>query len=198
MKKIEIQGKRNQDRMKVMDDPDAIIERKNVNKWTFDDIYYDAETQLNIISNISEPLNQTNEEGTAPTTPRVANRRIKASNVPTFVFFEREIERKLKGYRRQDELHKIYDERYFISLHETISLMQTAELCCHYCKKQCTIIYKESFSKTQWTLDRIDNNFGHNRNNVVISCLDCNLQRGTMDSDRFRSGKQFTFVKKGE
>jgi len=101
MKKIEIQGKRNQDRMKVMDDPDAVIERKNVNKWTFDDIYYEAETQLCIISNVSESLN---EEGT---TPRVANRRIKASNVPTFAFFEREIERKLKGYRRQDELHKI-------------------------------------------------------------------------------------------
>jgi hypothetical protein len=153
---------------------------------------------LEIISNISKPLNTTNEEGTAPTTPRVANRRIKASNVPTPAFFEREIERKLKGYRRQDEQHKIYDERYFISLNETISLMKVAQLRCNYCKKTCTIIYKESFSKTQWTLDRIDNDFGHNRENVVISCLDCNLQRGTIDSERFRSGKQFTFVKKGE
>ena len=28
-----------------------------------------------------------------------------------------------------------------------------------------------------WTLDRIDNNIGHNRDNVVISCLACNLQK---------------------
>ena len=32
MKKIEIQGKRNQDKMKQMDDPGAVIERKVMHK----------------------------------------------------------------------------------------------------------------------------------------------------------------------
>jgi hypothetical protein len=26
--------------------------------------------------------------------------------------------------------------------------------------------------------------------NVVISCLECNLKKGTMDSERFKYGKQ--------
>jgi hypothetical protein len=46
------------------------------------------------------------------------------------------------------------------------------------------------YSKQQWTLDRIDNDVGHNADNVVVSCLECNLKRGTMDSDRFKYGKQ--------
>ena len=28
----------------------------------------------------------------------------------------------------------------------------------------------------QWTLDRIDNNIGHSKENVVICCLKCNLK----------------------
>jgi hypothetical protein len=45
-------------------------------------------------------------------------------------------------------------------------------------------------------VDRIDNNCGHNKGNIVIACLECNLRRGTMDSNRFKLGKQLKFIKK--
>jgi hypothetical protein len=38
---------------------------------------------------------------------------------------------------------------------------------------------------SQWTLDRIDNNFGHNIGNLVISCLKCNLKRRRINKNSF-------------
>ncbi len=55
---------------------------------------------------------------------------------------------------------------------------------------------KNIFEKKQWTLDRINNNEGHNHDNVVISCLDCNIKRGDMDSERFKKGKEIRIVRK--
>jgi len=47
----------------------------------------------------------------------------------------------------------------------------------------------------QWTLDRIDNDMGHNNNNTVISCLGCNLQRRTTNQDKFLFTKQLKLKK---
>ena len=48
----------------------------------------------------------------------------------------------------------------------------------------------------QWSVERIDNNFGHNKENVTIACLECNLRRKTMYHERFKFTKQLTIVKK--
>ena len=50
----------------------------------------------------------------------------------------------------------------------------------------------------QWTLDRIDNNLGHNSDNVLISCLECNLKRRRMNMERFQFSKDCTNIKKVE
>jgi 5-methylcytosine-specific restriction endonuclease McrA len=107
----------------------------------------------------------------------------------------REIDTKRKAYIYQDKHHKIYDPRYSITTERIVEMLVGSELLCHYCREICQVAYKESMCRKQWTLDRIDNNYGHNDTNVVIACLDCNLKRGTMDSERFRQGKQFTFRK---
>jgi len=185
MKKIEIQGKRNQDRMKVLQNPETVIERKASNKWGFTEDAYTSEIQFQILT--TEQTEQTEQ------TKQTEHDDLKH---PTKQFLIGEIEKKLKSYKNQDIANKIYDERWFVTSDAVVLLIKTCALKCHYCKKPCTIIYKEAFARQQWTLDRINNNFGHNRDNVVISCLDCNLQRGDMDSERFRMGKQFRFVKK--
>ena len=47
----------------------------------------------------------------------------------------------------------------------------------------------------QWTLDRIDNDQGHTYDNVVIACLECNLQRRRTNSDKFLFTKQMKIVR---
>ena len=47
----------------------------------------------------------------------------------------------------------------------------------------------------QWTLDRIDNTMGHNTNNVLISCLACNLKRRNRTVEKFLFTKQLTIIK---
>jgi RNase P subunit RPR2 len=47
----------------------------------------------------------------------------------------------------------------------------------------------------QWTLERMDNNKGHNNDNVVIACLDCNLKRRLQNKDAFLFTKQLTITR---
>ena len=190
MKKIDILGKRNQDKMKQMADPDAVIERK-VPKHKLvglsDEIYTtDQSLVLDIlrcdIADKSLGVFSVSRVHTEPMTACLKH-------------ILREIDTKRKAYIYQDKHHKIYDPRYSITTERIVELLVESELLCHYCREICQVAYKESMCRKQWTLDRIDNNYGHNDTNVVIACLDCNLKRGTMDSERFRQGKQFTFRK---
>ena len=57
------------------------------------------------------------------------------------------------------------------------------------------LLYDNVRESTQWTLDRIDNNIGHNVDNVVICCLKCNLKRRTMNDEKFKFSKQMRIIK---
>lgn len=109
----------------------------------------------------------------------------------------KEITKKLSGYKRQDADKDFYSKDTFISLEDVIDKLLCSKLKCFYCKCECELIYENVLSKRQWTLDRIENDAGHNTDNVVICCLECNLKRGTMDSGRFKYGKQLKFKKVG-
>ena len=181
MKKIDILGKRNQDKMKQMADPDAVIEKKvPKNRGVIPDEYYDPSQSL----------------GLSVLKAHTANVSIGATPLPEETkHILREIDLKRKAYIYQDKQHTIYDARFSITTDQIVDLLVSSELLCFYCREICQVTYKESMCRKQWTLDRIDNDYGHNDTNVVIACLDCNLKRGTMDSERFRQGKQFTFRK---
>ena len=182
MKKIEIQGKRNQDKMKQMDDPEAVIERKiPKNRMALPEEFYSADQSLGMT------LLKSHIATTSSLETREPNRSLS--------YILREIDTKRKAYIYQDKHHKIYDPRYSITTDRIVELLVASQLLCFYCREICQVTYKEAMCRRQWTLDRIDNNYGHNDANVVIACLDCNLKRGTMDAERFRQGKQFTFRK---
>ena len=184
MKKIDIIGKRNQDKMKQMSDPEAVIERKVAKKRGVADLpdgVYGPDQSL-VLSMLKAS---------------VADKSlgVSASSSALIAFVLREIDTKRKAYIYQDKHHEIYDPRFSITTDRIVELLAGADLLCHYCREICQVAYKESMCRRQWTLDRTDNNYGHNDANVVIACLDCNLKRGTMDAERFRQGKQFTFRK---
>ncbi len=175
--------------MKQMDDPEAVIERKTTkNRMILPDQFYTSDQSLGLI--LLKEYVANSSLGVLPT-----NLMIDPDNARLLSYIIREIDTKRKAYIYQDKHHKIYDPRFSITTHRIVELLVAAELLCFYCREICQVSYKEAMCRRQWTLDRTDNNYGHNDANVVIACLDCNLKRGTMDAERFRQGKQFTFRK---
>ena len=169
-KKIEIQGKRNIDKINKIEKP----ERKESQKWKIDDLLYTNRKQIELVNKLY--LEEEGEEE---------------------VWIKREIQKKIKGYKNQDLIKKLINLNKFISLSQTIEKLVESKLKCFYCKENCELIYKDIFAKKQWTLDRINNNEGHNFDNVVICCYECNIKRGDMDSERFKKGKELKIVRKG-
>jgi hypothetical protein len=187
MKKIDIIGKRNQDKMKQMADPESVIERKVSKTRGGTDLpegVYEPDQSL-VLTMLKASVADKSLGISAPESSLAAG----------LAYILREIDTKRKAYIYQDKHHQIYDPRYSITTDRIVELLVGADLLCHYCREICQVAYKEAMCRRQWTLDRTDNNYGHNDANVVIACLDCNLKRGTMDAERFRMGKQFTFRK---
>ena len=176
MKSISITGKRNTDKIKSLENPDMICERNAMKRFSKEviDFYETHEEQISVVNKLYMDVRP------------LENREI----------FIKELEKKINGYKQQDVDKKLYEKEKFITMEHVLSKLTGCKLECYYCQKKCYIIYNEVLSKTQWTIDRVDNNYGHNNDNIVIACLDCNVRRGTMDSDRFKLGKQMKFIKK--
>ncbi|NBP67052.1 MAG: hypothetical protein EBU66_20700, partial [Bacteroidetes bacterium] len=161
MKKIEIQGKRNQDKMKQMDDPNATIERKIQPKRAkvipIEFYTSDQSLVLDILKRYVVDLSS----GTGGMKYADDVTKSPPSN-PVLSMILREIDNKRKAYIYQDKQHNIYDSRYSVGTNRVVELLVHTEFVCHYCREICQVMYKESKCRRQWTLDRIDNNYGHN------------------------------------
>jgi RNase P subunit RPR2 len=167
-----IEGKRNVD--KLLNKVKA--QRSRTMKWTIDDAFFKYDKQMEVLRRLIADDTTLEERK----------------------FFIREIRAKLDGYARQDkdkENGMIDELSTIISLDATIEMLLISKLRCAYCRECCELIYKDVMAPRQWTLDRVDNDRGHSANNVVIACLACNLQRRTMDAERFKFGKQLRIVK---
>jgi hypothetical protein len=103
---------------------------------------------------------------------------------------------KLSCYKRQDMLKYRYSECEFVSLNETIELLNTSQMKCCYCSENVYVLYEKVREEKQWSLDRINNDLGHNNGNVVISCLECNLKRRRTNKDAFMFAKNMIVIKK--
>ena len=112
------------------------------------------------------------------------------------IFVKKELERKIKSYRTQDIKKNKLNEEKLIKIDECIDKLVLSKMKCYYCNEDLLLVYENVREPKQWTLDRIDNNKGHITDNVVISCLDCNLKRRTMDDKKFKFSKQMKIIKK--
>ena len=106
------------------------------------------------------------------------------------------LKKKLLGYKQQDIKKNKLDNDKFISLEKIVELLVISKLKCFYCKKNIKIQYTEKRDYNQWTLDRINNDLGHNKDNVKIACLECNLKRRRLNMDKFLFTKQLKIHKK--
>ena len=114
------------------------------------------------------------------------------------VLFKKEIDNKINGYKNQDVIKKLYDSSIFVTFNHLVNMLNKCNCKCHYCEKDLQIFYKYVREKNQWSLDRINNDEGHNINNVVISCLECNLKRKRTSEKAFLFTKQLKIIKTEE
>lgn len=111
-------------------------------------------------------------------------------------FVEKEINRKVNGYKNQDIKKKVYNKEKMIKYDDVIEKLVVSKLQCYYCRTDCLLMYENIREMKQWTLDRIDNDIGHFKDNVVICCLKCNLKKGTKNDEHFKFAKQMRIIKK--
>ena len=112
------------------------------------------------------------------------------------IFVKKELVRKIKSYRAQDIKKNKLNEEKLIKMDECIDKLVLSKMKCYYCMEDMLLVYENVREPKQWTLDRIDNSKGHITENVVISCLDCNLKRRTMSDKKFKFSKQMKIIKK--
>jgi hypothetical protein len=164
--------------------------RKESQKWKLPEEVYERKFQLELLckvnnaDTIEETSEETNEENTS------------TKNEEIYKLIKQQLERKLSNYKHQDMNKKIYDSTNIINFDETLQKLIESNLLCYYCNKEILVLYEIVRENYQWTLDRIDNSLGHNKNNVLISCLQCNLKRRKQGKDAFLFTKQLQIVKK--
>ena len=150
-------------------------QKKSINTICFDESLYDLDKQIEFVKNLDDN---------------------KILYPEIYKNFNQQIKTKINSYKSQDKIKQLYDESLFIDLEYILNLLNEVDFKCYYCNNFVKIFYKHVRESDQWSIERIDNNFGHNKNNVTIACLNCNLKRKTMYHERFKFTKQLQVVKK--
>jgi hypothetical protein len=103
---------------------------------------------------------------------------------------KQQIVTKICGYKSQDMKNGLFDPEKFVNLEYVMNLLQMSQMKCFYCKEMVQVLYEHVREPRQWTLDRLENDQGHNKSNVIIACLNCNLRRRCMYHERYVFTKQ--------
>tara|TARA_B100000524_G_scaffold83518_2_gene38558 strand:+ start:1986 stop:2792 length:807 start_codon:yes stop_codon:yes gene_type:complete len=168
-KPIEIKGKRNIDKLFNTDTPSI---RTSSIASKVDKIWLEHYVQANIINKLYLNIN------------------FEDNNL-----IISDLKKKISGYKSQDQKKNIFNKQDFIDYESLVQMMVESKMKCFYCKCDMYLIYEKVRQMNQWTLDRIDNNIGHNKNNLVIACLECNLKRRNIDKDKFLFTKRLNIKK---
>jgi len=178
-KQIKITGINNKYQLKkVTEEKKEPKQRRAIEKWnlSLDENIYDNQVQLKYL--VTEDTHNT----------------YRSHDI--YETMKREIEKKMNGYKQQDIDKKRLSNDLFITFNDVKILLIQCKLLCYYCTEKTYILYEHVRESSQWTLDRIDNNMGHNLGNVVICCLKCNLKRRRTNSNNFFFTKQLTIIRK--
>lgn len=159
----------------------------NTNSWKtqFDEHDFTVEKQLEMLNCLLLSEMGTTTIATITISPKI---KLLAS----------QIKRKLDGYRNQDIEKNKFDPIAFVDLSFVVDQLVKSNLQCFYCKQQVSVLYHTVRDPQQWTLERVYNNQGHNKKNIEIACLSCNIKRRTMYHEKYRFTKQICFEKEPE
>ena len=108
---------------------------------------------------------------------------------------KKNISKKMNSYIQQDKKQNRIDNDTPLILEEIYELLIENKMTCHYCNENVFIYYEKYRDNKQWTLERKDNKLPHFKNNCVIACLECNLQRRNKNMDNFKFTKKLIIHK---
>ena len=178
-KKINISGTNNRYKMKQLINSHKLEKetkkRVQSEKWDFSEEYFEYSNQIKIVNEI-------------------LNNNFAHFNDVSKIAIQ-EINRKISSYKQQDALKKRFDETKFLTFESVIHKMIECELKCRYCQNEMNVLYDVSREMRQWSVDRVDNDLGHNIDNYHLACLDCNLKRRRRTDEKFLFTKQLNIVK---
>ena len=180
-KKIIFTGTTTKYQMKKVDTTKEKKEKKKkveTNTWNLNKEELSFEMQLEILKSIHEQNSE------------------KTSNKLTS-FIVSHIKTKMSSYKHQDILKNIFLETDFVTFDYIINLLNTCNMKCHYCACETYLLYEFVREMKQWSLDRINNDVGHNKGNLVVACLECNLKRRRTNKDAFFMTKNLTISREG-
>jgi len=177
-KKITIIGQNNRYQMKkVMKEEKKNKIRIETEKWSnLDKIILTIEKQFELIKKIKE------------------NNYISYDDESRLMC--QQLERKINGYKQQDVDKKVLDLEKLLNFKNVIDKLIDCDLNCYYCTSKMYLLYEIVRESKQWTVDRINNDLGHNNDNFVVACLDCNLKRRCRTKEKFLFTQQLCIVKK--
>jgi hypothetical protein len=141
--------------------------------WAFSEEYFNYDKQIKLINDISS--------------------NILDDNVTKIAI--QQINKKISSYKQQDIIKNKLDLGLFIDFNCVINKMIDCELKCRYCKSEMSVLYDITREMKQWSVDRIDNDKGHNKDNIHLACLDCNLKRRRRTDEKFLFTKQLNIIK---
>ena len=147
--------------------------RVEIEKLNVLEEYFIFEKQLEILKNI---LNTEEDEKTSK-------------------IMLKQIEKKIYSYKQQDIDKKILNDEKLVDIKYIIEKLIETEIKCYYCKCEMYILYKNVRDLKQWSVDRVNNDLGHDNDNIVLACLDCNLKRRRKSADKFLFTKQLNIIK---
>lgn len=171
-KSIKIFGHNNRYQMKKVTkhNEDKPIKKTNISTtWKFDKKYLKHEEQILLIKDLSNS---------------------DVNKIEVNEVIKKQINGKIYSYKQQDMKKKNYDEnsdkfKDFIDFDTIVEEMNNCSLKCHYCYKDMLILYENVRDNSQWTVDRINNDVGHIKDNFNLVCLKCNLKRKRQTDEKY-------------
>jgi hypothetical protein len=173
---------------KLISTKNEIKKRVITEKWELSNESYTWEKQVYFIKNIMEKEKEKEKEK--------ENVKEEYEKIMEEELIIKEIERKIISYKHQDIEKKILEQENIIDLKTIVLSLNEVNIKCYYCECQMLVLYKNVREPTQWTVDRIDNKKGHNKDNFILSCLSCNLKRRCRSKENFLFTKQLNIIKK--
>jgi hypothetical protein len=183
-KKITMTGQNNRYQIKKLIIDSSILQQPKIYKkseqWNLQEIDYSFENQQYILNQIYEKW--------------ISNEKCEYSEQETIMI--QQINQKINGYKNQDKKkNRIQNENDFIDFFYIVNKLKECQMLCYYCHCSMYILYSTARNKSQWTVDRINNDIGHEKTNINLVCLECNLKRKRTNDTKFMFTSQFLLKK---